>query len=463
LADVQDGSDPEKFLYEIHREKLMRYCIGVYEVAGYFNGLAQGLRSNGFVADFYLDTPTEFNYKCDANRFNAIFLVLRGRVGVLKNTPIIFIARLLTRLCLFVYCLFKYDVFIFSGFGSFFNFLELPILRFFNKKVVVIYLGSDGRPAMFSGGFVDLPQLNNSPIENVKRVRRQIRLIRRVERAQCIIVNHTASAELFTRKFVPFLHVGIPMDLNRRLDYLKNTGNSGEIAKDAKTVKVVHAPSRPLSKGSPALIAEFLTIQAKAKSRGIDVELVSLMGVSNETVLREIQNADLVLNELYSDTYMSVLDAEAALFGKPSLKFGYYASNIISDNPHARHPSKVLFWSPDELGKILEQYIYNIDLRVSSGQSQADFLENCWNAKSVAARLNQLVFDPQLLNSILVSPNSFSYHLGWGLTKSTWLSQVNPCLELTEFESLFSRQHFEQITANCDLLKKEQRGMNELA
>ena len=441
----------------------MRYFVGVYEAAGYFNGLTQGLRSNGFAADFYLDTPTEFGYEYDANRFNAIFSALRGRVGILKNTPAIFIARLLMRLYLFIYSLFKYDVFVFSGFGSFFNFLELPVLRFFNKKVVVVYLGSDGRPAMFSGGFADLPQLNNSPLENVNRVRRQIRLIRRVERAECIIVNHTASPELFVRKFVPLLYIGIPMDLNRRRDYLKNTGNSGEVEKGAKTVRVVHAPSRPLSKGSPTLIAALQKIQAQAKNHGIDVELISLMGVSNEAVLREIQNADLVLNELYSDTYMSVLDAEAALFGKPSLKFGYYAPNIVSDNVNAQHPSSVLFWSPEELGSVLEQYIYDADMRVSSGRSQAEFLETCWNARSVAARLNKLIVDPWLLDSILVDPNSFSYHFGWGLTKSSWLSQVNPCIQLTEFSKLISRRHFEQIAAECDLLMKEQRGLNGLA
>jgi hypothetical protein len=440
----------------------MRYFVGVYEVAGYFNGLTQGLRSNGFVADFYLDTPTEFGYQHDANRFNALFSILRGQVD-LKNTPIIFIARLLMRSYLFVYSLFKYDVFVFSGFGSFFNFLELPVLRFFNKKVVVIYLGSDSRPAMFSGGFADLPQLNNSPLENVKRMKRQIQLIRRVERSKCMIVNHTASPELFVRKFVPLLYIGIPMDLNRRRNYVENVSNSNEIAKDAKTVRVVHAPSRPLSKGSPALLAALKKIQAQARNHRINVELISLMGVSNETVLREIQNADLVLNELYSDTYMSVLDAEAALFGKPSLKFGYYAAKIISDNVNAQHPSTVLFWRPEELGSVLEQYIYDTDLRVSSGQSQAHFLETCWNAQSVAARLNKLLVDPSLLDSILVDSNSFSYHFGWGLAKSNWLSQVKPYLRITEFSKLISSQHFEQIAADCDLLMKEQRGLNGLA
>lgn len=439
----------------------MRYFVGVYEVAGYFHALAKGLRANGFEADFYLDSQTDFGYDCDSNKFNKAFLVLTRITGVLSKAKLVFLARLLLRAWLLIYGMFKYDVFIFSGFGSFFGFRELPLLRFLNKTVIVIYLGSDSRPSMFSGGFLDLPLLPNTPECNIQRTKRQKAAIGRVENNGCIVVNHTASSALFKKSFVPLLSIGIPVDLAVSKCDLQGIKSREEFGQDQTLkVRIVHAPSRPLAKGSPILLAEIERIQAEVKRDGIEVELVSLIGVNNETVLREIENADLVVNELYSDTYMSVLDAEAAMYGKPSLKFGYYASRIVQDNPKAQHPEYILYWSPDQMRETLKKYVCNAGLRRLHGQAQAKFLEECWNGKAVAARLNQLVEDPLFRRNCLVEPDDFDYHFGWGLTKNSWLKQVEPCLKFEEFRELFSLKHLKQITDECTCLKKKLCGSN---
>ena len=59
---------------------------------------------------------------------------------------------------------------------------------------------------------------------------------------------------------------------------------------------VVHAPSNPLIKGTPAVRAAIETLRAE----GRDFEYVELQGVDNDTVLAELDRAHIVLNQFYA-------------------------------------------------------------------------------------------------------------------------------------------------------------------
>jgi hypothetical protein len=65
---------------------------------------------------------------------------------------------------------------------------------------------------------------------------------------------------------------------------------------DLSLIKIVHAPSSPIVKGTQLVRAAV----AKLKKEGYSIQYVELIDVSNEVVLHELRSAHIVLNEFYA-------------------------------------------------------------------------------------------------------------------------------------------------------------------
>lgn len=403
---------------------MAKIAIGPGEVAGYFSSLKSGFDALGVESEHFLLAPSKFGYKAHAyflGAASARALKLRG-----SRSPFVRLVgalyALLLRVAIFAYAIAKYDTFIFNGSWSFFKFYDLPILKLLNKKIVVIFLGSDVRPPIFCGRHLDDEGELVDPAAALVETQEIYRKVRRIERHADLIINHTATDQFLTRPYVRLAAIGLPIVPIERAPAPSSS---------RRGVKIVHAPSRPLAKGSHV----FRQVVEELRLEGFDVEFLELAGVSNARVLDELSSCDFVLDELYSDTPMAMFATEAAMFGKPTVVGGYYSAAFDRDNPGTVRPPS-LFVRPEAIREAVRRLIEDVEFRTTLGASARDFVHREWNAVSVAARLLQVV-EGRFPDEWLAHPvRENGYIWGWGLSEDHWHRQVRKYVEHNGIDGL---------------------------
>jgi hypothetical protein len=259
--------------------------------------------------------------------------------------------------------------------------VELWLLRRLGRKIVFIYSGSDARPPYIDGGWfageADGPRPDAGSVAALaSRCRRRIR---RQESFAHYTVNSPATAHFHARRYINWFSMGIPKASPARVP----TGTpSGE------TVRILHAPSNPLVKGSARITGIIEAIRAK----GLPVELVTVQGMPNERVLDELARCDFIVDQMYSDTPMAAFATEAALFGKPAVVGGYFAADMGRClRPEDTPPS--LFVEPDALETAVERMVRDAGLRRELGAEARRFVTARWTPLEVAQRYLRLLRD----------------------------------------------------------------------
>ena len=370
-----------------------RAFLGLTEVAGYFGALRAGLEELG-VRCYQLDeTADPFAYRAAAQR---------GRIGsalaglATRSTA----GRLLRRLAVFTYAIARCDIFVLNGYG-FFRARELPLLRFLGKRVVWVFTGSDHRPPYLNARAVRA--VGSGPVAPLVKATESIRQrVRKIEKSGVLVVAHSASAQLHARPFVAFLALGVPVVIPR--DVVPATrGESGA------PVRIVHSPSDPLSKGTDRIRA----IVDMLREEGLAISYVEIIGRPHREVLEALAGADILVDEVFSDTPLGVLGTEAAWFGVPTICGGYHAANVHDELPAELIPPS-LYVEPDALAGAVRRLVTDEAARLDLGARAAEFVWNRWTPSLVAGRYLQILagkappdwsFDPRRLH----------YVGGWGI------------------------------------------------
>jgi glycosyltransferase involved in cell wall biosynthesis len=405
--------------------KKLRISIGPGEVAGYFSNLKNAFDSLGVSCEHFVLSPNDFKYSNANYFFKSIFTLTPSwyRSQFLPIKLFGYFTQVVIRTIVFIYALIRYDFFIFSGAGSFFMFYELAILKLFKKKIIVVFLGSDARPPIFNGRHLDDSNVHSNSKTLRSESVKKIKMIRRVEKYADIVINHTATAQFFTRSFIRHLAVGMPVNINLA-DKTNHKINSANI-------RILHAPSRPFSKGTfvvQKIIDELL-------KEGYEIEFIELHGVSNAKVIEELQRCDFVIDQVYSDSPMATFSSEAAVFGKPAIVGGYYSDQFKIDNPDQEIPPS-LYVMPENIKEAIRSLIVNKSLRLRLGKQARKFIQDHWNKEQVA--INYL----HLLNKTFPKnwesePFKLNYYWGWGLSKENWYSKVQGYVSLFGQDALF--------------------------
>jgi len=404
-----------------------RISIGPGEVAGYFSGLKSGFDELGVPCEHFVLSANKFAYQESAYFLRSVYQA-GATLSESKNNGARFIGRLWTRgvrATVFLYALIRCDVFIFSGFSSFLGFRELPLLKFLGKKVIVVFLGSDARPPIFSGRHLDDMGTYVDSSAAYKESKQLVKKIQQVEKYADVIVNHTATSQYFSRPFERFVAVGMPITVRTSAAPVQENQQSA--------IRILHAPSRPVAKGS--LIFRKLIDELKAE--GYTIEFIELVGVPNSTVLEELQKCDFVLDELYSDMPLAMFATEAAMFGKPVVVGGYYAVRFKLDNHDCEIPP-ALFVEPEGIKQAIKKMIVDHDFRLDLGRRAHHFILESWNAHKVAQNYLRLI-EGDIPENWIAKPEAMDYCLGWGLSKENWRKQVKEYVEeLGEDELMFN-------------------------
>jgi glycosyltransferase involved in cell wall biosynthesis len=276
---------------------------------------------------------------------------------------------------LFIGALVRYDAFVFRGGNSFFRLHDLPVLRLLGKRVVVVFFGTDSRPPYMNGWEVAAGVVGERAVAATVARRR---MVARTERHATAVVCHVLTAQLHRRSAVAFLEVGLP---RRAASEVPQPASSA-----GGTVRVLHAPSSPASKGS-----DLVRVAVDAvRRRGVDIDLVVLSGRPNSEVLDAITMSDFVIDELYSDSPMAAFAAEAAALGRPAIVGGYGWDEVRRvTRPEALPPTHLCH--PDGLADAIHRLASDADYRADLGARARRFVVERWSPEAVATRVLALV------------------------------------------------------------------------
>jgi len=391
-----------------------KILIGLHEVAGYNGNLKKGFDELEIRSIFMELSDHPFKYGGSETN-NVLIKLIRYFANKMSTQKEKALNKFFWLYCqqaakffLFLCVLFKYDVFIFGYKTSFLHFYDLPILKFFKKKIVYIFYGSDSRPPYINGYYLDLPIQ-----EAIKAAYVQKKQIKRIERYADFIISHPASSHFHERKFIPCMRMGIPF----LLDWHKNVAS---MLSDHK-LRILHAPSDPKRKGTEII----RKIIKKMQLKGHSIELIEIIRKTNAEVLDELSRCDFIIDELYSDAAMAGFATEAAFFGKPAIVGGYaniYDWGELTDEmiPPVHH------CHPDEIEEAVEKLIVDEAYRKELGEKAKQFVQKYWSAKYVAERYLRLI-KGEIPEDWFYDPPNISYLHGWGLSEQdakTFLRQV---------------------------------------
>jgi glycosyltransferase involved in cell wall biosynthesis len=412
-----------------------RVFIGLNETAGYYERLRAGFLELGIDCHLLTEQQHPFGYR-GGSRYAAVaarFADARAALGAARvPTPRWFRAFLRAlifgslhvaiRLVVMTWVLFRFDIVIFAGGISFFRGLDLPIYRAFGRRVICVFNGSDHRPPYLNRKYVRLAEHRGIPwlVRETERIKTNVR---RVERSSTAVVALAASAQFHERPFVEFLEIGIPIvveDSSRRPEPVRLVG----------PVRALHSPSDPEAKGT----ARIREIVHRLKDRGLEIELVEIIGRPHKDVLEAIEACDFIIDEVYSDTPMGGLATEAASFGKPTVGSGYFAVNVASDLRLEVVPPS-LFCLPDELESAIERIAADSAFREELGARAQTFVAERWTPKAIATRFLALA-EQEPPHKWRRDPRDLTYVLGWGMPLDMVRKTVKAILQTSGLSAL---------------------------
>jgi hypothetical protein len=421
-----------------------RVFIGLTEIAGYFGSLRQGLEEAGIPATFVDESGDPYSYRGSGGPFWRLYrLIARVRAerrasyaGSLRRFLLLVAAaglrppRVASRIVLLGWAAARHDVFVFGGDQSFLpGHLDLLLLRLLRKRVVWIFTGSDHRPPYLNGRMLREAVASGDFHRLARRVAAIHRRVATIER-RAVPIAHRASAQFHSRPFVDVQAIGLP--IQRRLP--------PPVPRSGLAVRILHAPSDPVSKGSDSIRRAIDNI----RGRGYAIEYDEVSGRPNAEVIAAIATSDLIVDEVFSDSPVGILAVEAAHLGKPTVVGGYYAAEPAGFAADRLPPTR--FVLPDCLEAAIEELVSDRVLREDLGRRAQTFVDSRWSQVAIARRLMQVITG-SAPDDWWVEPARLTYVHGWGTNEDDLRSalarfvqsQGEPALQLGHNPRLAAR------------------------
>ncbi len=404
----------------------MKIFIGLIEIAGRYKALKYGfdkigvpatlglIHYNGFYSgqwsEHFIIRVFQIIYSLDAKaRVLPLWLqyFVRGPIRVLT---IIF------KLPLFVWAVKNHDVFIFGSFSQFFFGLGYPVLKFFGKKIIFQFHGSDSRPPYLDGRY---QEVNSKNIKScIKLTQKTKKKLMWVEKYADVIVNSPPQGYFHERPYVNRLLVGIPCGPFEHLeDSLKTDKDLKKRNGTDLACKILHAPSDMAFKGT----LQIRKIIQSLKAKGLKIDYHEISGVSNSLVVSAIKECDLVVDQLFVDFAMPGLACEAGYFGKPTILAGNSKElwdELLKENE--RPPT--FYCHEEEFESGIEFLIRNPQDRRELGLKAQKFVKTNWSPETVAKNYLKLAegsYPPEWV----VNPNKVPSQIAGGFFKPKIMAQ----------------------------------------
>lgn len=390
--------------------------IGLREISGYYTNLSRGLRDLGYRVIFVGGELHPFRYGSDAERaalpliprVYENLLIARRDVKKLRRLQLPVLNTLIEiwQIIMFIWSLFICDVYIFGYAHSFIKGgYDLAILKWLSKRVIVnMGHGSESRPPYIDGSL----RRSDGSWGKLTHLRKQAKFIARrairIERYASLVVASPLTSQFLTLPAICFFAIGQPVK--------PPTSSTGSSPKQRDSVKIFHAPSKPIAKGS----VEIKKVVTALALEGLNIDFVEVTNRPNADVLAQLQQCDVVVDQLYSDSTMTGIAYEAAELAKPTIVSGYGFHDVaIYSKAMAAPPT--LKCTPETFENTLRFYIENQLARIEAGQKAQDFVRSHWSQKSVAAKYKKLI-SASIEPEWIFNPRDIQYIFGCALKTS---------------------------------------------
>lgn len=411
--------------------KKHKIIIAPLEAAGYMKGLQSGFKALGIESKTYEAKKDKFYTKKEKDSFFC--------KRIRESRIFIFIHRIL----FFVVSLLKYNTFLFLSGTSFFRLSELWLLKLLRKNIIFVFLGSDSRPPYINGVCLLDPDIQNkdcfSPQNSVSTINGEDlylkttamkKKIQHIEKYADIIINHKPTALFHEKPFFDFLLIGYPFFDQDSIKTKNNQTESFSGSKMKTNIKILHAPSRPLTKGTYK-VRELINLY---KQKGYKIDYVELVNVPNYKVLQLIKECDFIFDSIYSDTPLGGLGVEGAFFGKPTLVSGYYAKHIRNELPEEAIPPSY-YVEPEEIELAFKKMLEDKNFRIKLGERAQIFVKKNWNSKFVAQKILDII-DGIDMDNYIVDPKKLYYFQGSAINKEVF------CKKNREYYNKYGKEAF---------------------
>lgn len=335
--------------------------IGLSNTAGYGTRLIKGFRKAGLSADFYSPDKHPFGYD-------------ESLTKKIKRFSNIWINRFYMRYFLFK-CLIKYDAFIFfSGDSLLSKYRDFKYYHFFKKKTMMIFLGCDLQQP-------ELTRRENIPYSACHNCKQdykdfvgcvpELKLIRTkaIEEITDIIVSHKAFSDSLQKEYINIIQ---PINIEEFPEIIDHLENSKPV--------ILHAPSNFGYKGTEFLIQAIERLKSE-----FDFEFRLVQNVSIKTLFKEIEKADLIVDQLIQG-WFGMLPLEAMMYEKPVIC--YMRDDVLKVQPP---DNPMINANPSTIYEVLKRMLEDTSTWKDIGKAGRKYVIKHHDAKIIAKHYSDLL------------------------------------------------------------------------
>lgn len=331
-------------------------------VAGQASIISRAERSQGIKSDVLIFNQDYLEYECDCNLH-------------LNKYPMI--VRLIIIFFNFISCLFKYDIFHFHFGLSLLPYnLDLKIYRFFNKKTIMHYWGSDIIQTDIAKKYTLLNEKNFDeiyPTINNDKKRERIKKTNS-------LVDVSIVGDYSLLPFSPGSRV-----IRQAID-LSLLPYVGCVPKN-DSITIIHAPTKRGLKGTDYIIP----VINQLKTEGYPIEFILVEKKPHREASEIYKKADIVVDDILQGPY-GILAIECMALGKPILD--HIHENLVHHYPGL----PIVNTSPETLYGNLKELIENPNLRISIGEKGREYVETHHDSTIIARQLIETYYSLILQN-----------------------------------------------------------------
>jgi len=269
----------------------------------------------------------------------------------------------------FIKCFFRYDIFHFHFGGSLLpGNIDLPILKFFGKKIVMHYYGSDIRRSDIAINYVYFKINELQKIYSGKEDISKSKKIQKIQKYANITIVDDYPLLMYSPNSI-VVHMAIDI---AKFDFI-GCENQNE------KIKIVHAPSNREKKGTKYV----LPVIDRLLEEKYNIDFILVENKTNDEVKEICKKADIIIDQLLLESH-GVFLIENMAFGKPVLcRIDEKLMKYYQDIP-------ILRTDPDNIYENLKLLIENPDLRKELGEKGRKYVEENHDSKKIAKQVLEI-------------------------------------------------------------------------
>lgn len=340
------------------------------DVGGNSWGLSRAERKLGIESDVMVFKSRWFEYQSDIN------LHLENR-----SFPV----KVLKVLQFFRKSINNYDVFHFNFGQSLidypysFNYLDLPLLKRLEKKVIITFQGCDMRRRNYNLDNFDISCCKECDNISCGKYddKKAARLQEALKYADRVFVLNPDLMHYSPRlEFMPYASVD-PNEWVLKYDVKKNEGDD--------EIKILHAPTSRSMKGTKYVLEAY----DKLKRKGYPVKLMLAENIPHTKVKEYYSQADIVVDQLLAGWY-GAFAVEAMALRKPVLC--YLRQCDLDKYILFKNKIPIVNTTSDTLYDMLVELIENPKLRRDIGEKSRKYVEDVHDPMKIARKLIDEVY-----------------------------------------------------------------------